>query len=82
MGAHFPLAMATEGRPVVVRSTTAGKALERRLIEMGIVTGTVVTVLQQDADGPLLLAVGDTRIGIGRGMAMKIMVAPAGDDAP
>ena len=72
--------MAAEGSPVVVKGCTAGKALERRLIEMGIVTGKVVTVLQGDVDSPLLLAVGDTRIGIGRGMAMKIMVAPAGSD--
>ena len=72
--------MAPEGMPVVVRVCMAGKSLEKRLIEMGIGTGKVVTVLQRDTDGPLLLAVGETRIGIGRGMAMKILVAPNGGD--
>ena len=70
--------MAAEGSPVVVRRCTAGKSLEKRLIEMGLVTGKVVTVLQGAADGPLLLAIGETRIGMGRGMAMKVIAASAG----
>lgn len=75
---EFPLAMAPEGQPVTVRSLTAGRTLETRLLGMGLTIGTCVTVLQREAGGPMLLAVGDTRLGIGAGMAMKIMVTPQG----
>lgn len=77
MAQAFPLAMAPQGQPVTVKSVTAGRMLEARLLAMGLTVGTRVTVLQREASGPLLLALGETRLGIGAGMAMKIMVTPA-----
>jgi Fe2+ transport system protein FeoA len=51
----------------------AGKVLSRRLAEMGLTPGVQLEVLQ-DQGGPLLLAVRDSRLALGRGMAHKIFV--------
>lgn len=55
----------------------------RRLAHMGIVPGVELTVLQ-DGGGPVLVAVGDTRIALGRGVARGLHVNPpaAADHAP
>ncbi len=47
-----------------------------RLEEMGLRPGALVEVLGNEGHGPLLLRVGETRIAIGRGVAMKIQVRP------
>lgn len=48
-----------------------------RLEEMGLRPGTHVQVLANEGHGPLLLKLGDARVAIGRGVAMKIRVRPA-----
>ena len=42
--------------------------------DMGLRIGKTVEVLNNKGKGPLLLKVDDSRIAIGRGMAMKILV--------
>ncbi len=42
--------------------------------DMGLRIGKIVEVLNNKGRGPLLLKVDESRIAIGRGMAMKIMV--------
>ncbi len=42
--------------------------------DMGLRVGRVVEMLNNEGRGPLLLKVDESRIAIGRGMAMKIMV--------
>jgi len=41
---------------------------------MGLRIGKVVEMLQNGVNGPVLIKVDDSRIGMGRGMAMKILV--------
>jgi ferrous iron transport protein A len=41
---------------------------------LGLRIGKVVEMLQNGAYGPVLIKVDDSRIGMGRGMAMKILV--------
>ncbi len=48
-----------------------------RLEEMGVRVGNVVEVVANEGHGPLLVKVGESRIAIGRGVAMKIQVRPA-----
>ena len=77
----MPLAMAAPGEEVrlVAFATHAfhgGQRLRKRLADLGLNLGMTVRVLQHDSQGPLLLAVRDSRLAIGRGMALKIMVAP------
>lgn len=48
-----------------------------RLEEMGLRPGMRVQVLANEGHGPLLLRLGESRVAIGRGVAMKIRVRPA-----
>jgi len=42
--------------------------------DMGLRVGKMIEMLNNEGRGPLLLKVDESRIAIGRGMAMKIMV--------
>ncbi len=54
---------------------TAGPGLVRRLEEMGIREGKKVTKISgMPLRGPVVVQAGGTRIAIGHGMAMKVMV--------
>jgi len=71
-----PLATVREGSRVRMVSADCGRGLCARLASMGLRPGTRMTVLKSAPPGPLVVALGNSRIGIGRGMAFKIMVAP------
>jgi len=70
----MPLTMATPGRDVRLVDVTAGRGLRRRLADMGLVPGAVFRVMSRDCAGPFVLAVKETRIVLGRGMAHKIII--------
>jgi ferrous iron transport protein A len=70
---NLPLAMVGAGQMVKLVKVAAGRVLCRRLAEMGLTPGVHLEVLQ-DQGGPLLLAVRDSRLALGRGMAQKIIV--------
>jgi ferrous iron transport protein A len=70
----FPLAMAEEGERVRVVALMGGAGLDRRLAEMGLNPGTEVSVRQRRGGG-MVVSRGETRLGLGFGMAHKIMVA-------
>jgi len=69
----FPLSMLGPGERARLLSVNAGENLTSRLNAMGLTPGIEVTVIQ-DAGGPLLLSVRDSRLAVGRGMAQKILV--------
>ena len=71
----MPLTMARVGEEVQVVEVVGGQRLRRRLRELGFTPGARVRVLQ-DHGGPLLLAIGNSRLAMGRGMAHKILVIP------
>jgi ferrous iron transport protein A len=48
--------------------------LECRLEDLGVRPGNKVEVLNNEGKGPLLVKIDESRIAIGRGMAMKILV--------
>jgi len=70
----IPLAFLGEGEVGRVVEIRAGRGLTRRLIAMGIAPGTKVRVLKSSGPGPILVEVGQTRIALGRGVAMKVLV--------
>jgi len=74
MSKSFPLAMATVGERVRLESIYGGKKLIRRLTALGLTPGVELSVVQ-DAGGPLLVSVRDSRIALGRGMAYRVMVS-------
>jgi Fe2+ transport system protein FeoA len=55
-----------------------GHRLEHRLQHMGLIPGQTVTVVQNSVTGPVIVAVNDTRLGLARGVAGRIMVRPLG----
>jgi len=71
----MPLTMLPPHRPARVVSIRAGHTLTERLAGLGLRPGAEVSVLH-DNGGPLLLAVGETRVALGRGMAHKVLVTP------
>ncbi|HIE24739.1 MAG TPA: ferrous iron transport protein A [Anaerolineales bacterium] len=74
MADSFPLAMASIGEEVRLESIRGGEKLVHRLTAMGLTPGVSLNIVQ-DAGGPLLLSVLDSRIALGRGMAQKVMVS-------
>lgn len=71
----LPLSMAGPGRRVKLVEITAGHKLRHRLTELGLTPGVEMMIIQ-DEGGPVLLAVHDSRLALGRGMAHQIMVQP------
>ncbi len=71
-----PLSNLAPGTRAVVREIRAGRGLTRRLMEMGLLPGSEVTVLFNSA-GPLLISVRGVTLSLGRGIASKIFVQPA-----
>ena len=71
----IPLALLSPGKKARVISIMAGRGLQERLTGIGIGLGSEVEVIYQGGRGPFLVAVKETRLAIGRGMAYKIMVA-------
>ena len=70
----FPLAMVSVGEDVSIVSFSSKNALQQKLQDLGLMVGSHVKVLKNDLGSALLLAVGDTRIALGHGMAHKIMI--------
>ena len=68
------------GTSVVVRKFEGGRELVTRLAALGLSIESHVKVLQNRAHGPLLVLVRDTRIALGRGQALKILVEEPGDE--
>ncbi len=71
-----PLALAPIGRPVRIVEIQGGRNLRNRLAHMGLFPGTVVVVELREAHGPVVINRGGVRIGVGTGMARKILVQP------
>ena len=75
--ATFPLALAGRGRPVRLAGVDGGRSLTHRLTSMGLTPGAVVEVVSHSLGGPMIVAVNQTRIMLGRGMANRIRVREA-----
>jgi len=78
----LPLSCARAGEPVRLISVQAGKAVNRRLSDMGLPLGAVLEVVPTAPAGPMLVEHGGTRIALGRGLASKLMVQPAAAAEP
>jgi len=70
--------MMAPGQSVEVVDIRVGRSAARRLAEMGIVRGTHLQTLQNNG-GSLLVAMRDTRLALGHGIAHKIQVVPQSD---
>lgn len=69
----IPLSMLRLGERARLSSVKANDGLTNRLNALGLTSGVEVRVIQ-DAGGPLLVSVRDSRVALGHGMAQKIYV--------
>ena len=73
------LAQTPRKTPVVITSVAGARAFRRRLMEMGLVPGTEVTIINVAPLGdPLEIEARACRLSIRRDEAAQIAVAPAG----
>ena len=72
----IPLLYGKNGELVEVVKLVGGKSFIDKLASMGIYSGTKLKIIRDGDYGAMILGVGNTRIGIGRGMAQKILVRP------
>jgi Fe2+ transport system protein FeoA len=73
----FPLAQTSAGEQVEIVALHGGGAVHRRLSDLGLTPGKRVTVVAGQPGGPILVAIGASRVAIGFGMALKVQVVPA-----
>jgi ferrous iron transport protein A len=79
-GVQLPLAMTTMGDRVWVVQIKGGHRMVRRLTDLGIVQGSEVTVVSRTASGSVIVALQGCRIGLGAGMAHRVMVTTVEPD--
>ncbi len=65
----------TEHQSVKVFNIEGGESLKKRLSQMGIHPGDIITVLRYGAfKGPILCEIHGFQVALGRGIASKILV--------
>jgi ferrous iron transport protein A len=67
-----PLDLYNEGDTVIITNVRGGRGLNKRLKEMGLGIGEIVTIIKNHRPGGLVLEVMDSKLCIGRGIANKI----------
>jgi len=75
----MPLAMASPGKLFRVIAINAGWKLQKRLADMGLTLGIQVSVVNGQYAGPVLINIRGSRLGLGHGMAQKILVKEVED---
>lgn len=75
----FPLVQAGDGEMVEIVSVDGGIGAHRKLADLGLTPGKRAEVVTRQPGGPVLVAVGGTRIAVGFGLAMKVKVTSSTD---
>ena len=70
------LAMASPGERLRVETIAGGDRAVKQLNDLGLTMGTELEVISSEG-GPVVIAVGGTRLALGRGLADKVRVAPS-----
>ena len=73
-GGSLPLAFLPEGASGTVHKVQGGNGSSRHLEEMGFAPSAMVKVLKSSQSGAILVLVKNSRVALGRGMAMKILI--------
>ncbi|HEX69069.1 MAG TPA: ferrous iron transport protein A [Candidatus Bathyarchaeota archaeon] len=74
MSLKVPLAFLSENKQAEIVEVIGGRGLVRRLYELGFIPGTKVRVISSNSPGPVLVDIKGTRMALGRGVTMKIIV--------
>lgn len=70
----MPLGFLSNGQCGVVANIVGGKSVLGKLTGMGLCRGTSVSMVKNDGSGPLIIALGDGRLALGRGMSQKVII--------
>ena len=70
------LSAVRSGEVVRVRRLLGGHTFLSRLASLGFTPGAQLRVIQNYGHGPIIVALRDTRVALGRGEARKILVDP------
>ena len=71
-----PLHKAKQGEKLIIKDFQAGKSMQLRISSMGLKTGDLIEVVSSGFGGQVVVAIGDNRLILGKGMAEKIRVQP------
>ncbi|MBQ3461269.1 MAG: ferrous iron transport protein A [Solobacterium sp.] len=69
----MPLTFAGRGEPVQIMKINGNAEVKQHLADMGFVVGGNVTVISE-ADGNMIVNIKESRVAIGKEMALKIMI--------
>lgn len=72
----IPLSRAPRGVTVRIVRLTGGHGMVRRLSDMGLHRGSEITVVRNEASGPLIVRCKGSRLALGRGVLDRVMVQP------
>ncbi|MGM0788302.1 MAG: transcriptional repressor [Thermodesulfobacteriota bacterium] len=73
---RMPLASAKTAERVVIRELSGGTSSRLRLMSMGLRVGDEVEIITNYGKGQVVVAAGNQRYVLGRGLAQKIIVEP------
>ncbi|MCL2701762.1 MAG: ferrous iron transport protein A [Phycisphaerae bacterium] len=76
-GVGMTLAQALTGQALVVSAIRDDRRVQHRLAELGMRPGVRIKVVSHDMGGPFIIAIGDSRLALGRETAESIVVCPA-----
>lgn len=71
----MPMSFAPIGSTVEIVTILMGQTLNKKLMEMGLNTGSQIQIVKNDG-GQLILGVAGSKLALGQGMSQKIMVKP------
>jgi len=66
--------MIDPGKEVTLININGGRRIRSKLYSMGLVPRVNFKILNRNGSGPVMIAIRDSRLAIGRGMAEKIIV--------
>lgn len=71
-----PLHKAKQGEKLIVKEFEAGKNMQSRVSSMGLRIGDTIEIVSSGFGGQVVIADGENRLVLGKGMAEKISVQP------
>ena len=67
---------AKQGEKLIVKEFEAGKNMQLRISSMGLKIGDLIEIVSNGFGGQVVIAIGENRLILGKGMAEKIRVQP------
>jgi ferrous iron transport protein A len=70
----IPLSDVKVGKHAVVNQLCGGREFTNRIAALGFTIGAEIKVLQNYGKGPVIVSLRDSRVALGRGEAIKVLV--------